>query len=462
MLLAHSLPKSQKFFIAGKAIYGNLIDSEGKTYPLLRFYAKHLKKKNYSISTRSTYIEHIVRFLNYLYRSYEIEFEKGDLTEEIVDDIICSYTSYLLFGIDSENELAQQIALENNKTKNTDYSSLSVINSALTGFVEFCEIKKAAFESTEVNTLLQVQYRNATFEEKQNIKKNSMLAGVIYSGLSNMERVRVGILTETKSSDTSNRISVRRSFPLDRIIKLIDAAQSYRDKAIYAFLAASGCRTHECLQLTMGDIKPMTHEVELIAPLHDMKRLKGLSESEVEQLNWKGRQTEVTFLIEPFRSLFFLNLEKYLKHERNNLVSHNFIFQIHKTGRPYYLADRSSRIKQFKKHAVEAGISDLLGIGYHSLRHSYGFYTLNYLPLPSGEFGLKMGQVKVLMGHASINSTEVYAKEDEELLLAQISYANSSIFVKDNIDLNEIKKSYHEKELKKLDKLIADMNRKEA
>lgn len=454
--VSHTL-RSQKFYLAGNRTRGILVDNDGKSYPLLNIYAKHLKRRNYSASSITSYIEHIVRFLNYLYRAYEIEYAKDDLTEEKVDDIICSYTSYLLYGKDSECELAKQIAQENNKIKNTDYSSLSVINAALTGFVEFCEIKKAAFEDPQVNILLQVQYRNATFEEKQKTKENSMLAGVIYTGLSNLEKIRIGILTETKAEGST---SVRRSFPLDGIVKLIDVASSYRDKAIYSFLAASGCRTHECLQLTIGDIKAITKEVELVSPKSDKKRLQGLSESEVALLRWKGRQTKMTFLIEPFKSLFFQHLEKYLKYERNNLVSHRFIFQNHKTGRPYFLADRSSRIKQFKKHAKATGIEDVLGISFHSLRHSYGFYTLNYLPLPSGEFGLKMGYVKILMGHASIKSTEVYAKEDEELLLAQIAYANSSIFVKKNIDLHEIKQHYHEKELKKLDKLLEKSKQK--
>ena len=446
---------SRKFFLAGKKYNGTLIDGEGKTYPLLGIYAKHLKRKNYSISTRTSYIEHIVRFLNYLYRAYEITYAESDLTEETVDDIICSYTPYLLFGINSDNDISKKIAEENYKNRNTDYSSLSVINTAITGFVEFCEIKKAVFENPQVNILLQVQYRNATFEEKQKIRENSMLAGVIYTSLSNLEKVRVGILTETQ---TNSSTSVRRSFPLDGIVKLIDAASTYRDKTIYAFLAASGSRTHECLQLTMGDIKAITKKVALVPPKNDTKRLLGLSESEVAQLKWKGRQTEMTFLIEPFKSLFFRYLEKYLKYERNNQVSHRFIFQNHKTGRPYFLTDRSSRIKQFKKHAKYAGIEDLTGVSFHSLRHSYGFYTLNYLPLPSGEFGLKMGHVKVLMGHASIKSTEVYAKQDEELLLSQIAYANSSIFVNNNIDLHEIKKHYHEKELNKLDNFLKKPN----
>lgn len=440
-----------KFYFAGRKSNGLIIDSHGKQYPVVSSYAKNLKRRGYSLNTIESYLEHILRFLNYLHRAYEIESEKSAITVSKVDDIIYSYTSYLVSGMNSDDELAKQIAHEKNKSINTGYSSISVINAALTGFVEYCELKKSSFENPQVNTLLQVQYRNATFGETKKIKENSLLAGVISTGVRNLKKVRLGILEKRRKDHSA---SVVRAFPLDGISKLIDTAHSYRDKAIYAFLAASGCRTHECLQLTMGDIKVETQEVELIAPMSQKERLQGLSESEIDKLRWKGRQTEMTFLIEPFKSIFFSNLEKYLKHERNNLVNHCFIFQSRRTGKPYFLSDRSSRIKQFKKHAKAIEIGNLTGLSPHSLRHSYGFYTLNYLPLPSGEFGLKIGYVKILMGHASIKSTEVYAKTDKDLLLAKVAYANSEMFLKKEINTNEIKMMYHEKELKKLESIV--------
>ena len=74
--------RSQKFYLAGNKTRGILVDSDGKSYPLLNIYARHLQRRNYSASTRTSYIEHIVRFLNYLYRAYEIEYVKDDLTED--------------------------------------------------------------------------------------------------------------------------------------------------------------------------------------------------------------------------------------------------------------------------------------------------------------------------------------------------------------------------------------------
>jgi G3E family GTPase len=52
---------------------------------------------------------------------------------------------------------------------------------------------------------------------------------------------------------------------------------------------------------------------------------------------------------------------------------------------------------------------------------------LNYLPHPGG-FGLRLTEVQQLMGHASVESTAVYARHDRLLLEAQIEMADTIIF----------------------------------
>ncbi|WP_348708485.1 site-specific integrase [uncultured Pseudoalteromonas sp.] len=447
----------KKFYFIGNKLDAVVTDESGTVYPSIALYARDLKSRGYSSSTIKVYLEHILRFLNYLHRAYEIESVKRTITDSIIEDIIYSYNSYLTFGVDSDIALAKKIAIENKKNKNTAYSSISVINAALTSFIQYYELKIGSFENPKISRILKIQYRDVTTFEAKKVKENSLLGGVIAKSPDKLKKVRLGILKRVVDRSRKNV----RHFPLDCIAKLIDAATSYRDKTIYAFLAASGCRVHECLQLTISDINQMNYEVELNSPWADKSRLKGLSEKEAEQLCWKGRQTKMTFLIEPFKSIFFKNLEKYLRYERNNMMPHKFIFQNQKTGKPYFLSDRSSREKQFKKHASVSCDGNIEGISIHSLRHSYGVYTLNYLPLPQGDYGLNISYVKILMGHASIKSTEVYAKADQDLLLAQIAYANEEMFSREKINIHEIRIKYHEKELKKLEKLLPQKNNKE-
>jgi hypothetical protein len=62
---------------------------------------------------------------------------------------------------------------------------------------------------------------------------------------------------------------------------------------------------------------------------------------------------------------------------------------------------------------------------------------------------MPMPYVKILMGHASIESTEKYAQQDTDLLNMYIELSNTMI--KDrNIDLYDLRINYIDNEIKKL------------
>ena len=64
--------------------------------------------------------------------------------------------------------------------------------------------------------------------------------------------------------------------------------------------------------------------------------------------------------------------------------------------------------------------------GRHSLRHFYGMFMLNYLPLPDG-FGLRIDEVQRLMGHKDQKTTLQYAREDKLILESKLSFADDAI-----------------------------------
>jgi integrase len=453
LIKQEELNLNQAIFHVGNPTTGIAIDKDGKQYLPYQNFINHLEERGYALSTIEAYGGHVLRFVNYIYRACDIS--EGELTVAIWRYIIKSYTQYLLYGVSSENEIAKQIAKEQKKSRNTDFYSLPPIDAAISYFVRLGELEQSTVEDKDVFSMFPIKTIQINSFEKHNRSQASLIGGVISSNLQSSERSRLGILTYKRDNKTK-KLSISRSFPREKIPKLIDSANNYRDKALYAFLAASGCRTHEALQITLDDIDTRNREVFLRNPTRTKLKESGLTLQEYKSLKWKGRATETTFLIEPFKSLFFSNLVKYLKTERNNEVGHRFLFQNLKTDRPYFAACRSSRLKQFKKSATKAGISDLIGISPHSLRHSYGFYTLNYLPLPDKTLGLPMPWVKILLGHASIKSTEIYARHDEDLIKIKIAQANQSKFVKENLTLNEFKELYHKSELKKLEIAIQE------
>jgi site-specific recombinase XerD len=164
-------------------------------------------------------------------------------------------------------------------------------------------------------------------------------------------------------------------------------------------------------------------------------------------------------MIEPFASIFWSYLEKYLTFEYNSSVNHDFVFQ-QSNGRPFFASDRSSRDKTFKNYAKRSGISDPLGISPHSLRHMYGTYTLNYMPVPGQSTpGLPITYVKILMGHSKITSTMKYAKHDTDMIEALIQHANQYVTQRGEDSLKTIRQSFY---IRQLEILEAEANRIES
>ncbi len=193
--------------------------------------------------------------------------------------------------------------------------------------------------------------------EVRAMQVNSMLAGVISGGPKLIEcvvmRGGVGELPYEQN----------RAFPYDKVIDLIRAMPTYRDKALYSLLAASGSRTHETLQLLWEDIDIREGSVRLVDPKRrtNHRSYRALSSEERAQMAWKGRSTQLTLLIEPFASEFFRSLEAYMKHEYIAHGEHEFIFQYlngEKRGKPYFLSAASTRLELFRRVCKRVGVDE--------------------------------------------------------------------------------------------------------
>ena len=401
-----------------------------------------MTRQGYSSNTIEQYSGHIARFIDYIYESAE---HIPALTAESILDVVYSYRGFLLFGANSEDTLAKRIALELRPKRVTSGSSFPPIGAAINYFLTLSDVKALAEgQGTLFDKVSLPKARKLTAHEKAAIKKKSMLAGVIRGGPTFIGDNQ-GILGRPPRVNENEY--TREAIPFDKVGELISSARSYRDKAFYSLLAASGCRQHEALQVHLSDVDFERRSVVLKNPFN--RKLFDLSESEHKKLAWKGRATQITFLIEPFKSYFFEYIEKYIRHERIAHGLNDYLFQ-KKNGRPYFTATRQSRAENFRKLRDRIGLIGQTGITAHSIRHTYGTYALNYLPLPN-RFGLPISIVKLLMGHSSISSTEVYAKQDEDNVMAQIEYANQMVYRLDgSLTLNEIKMRYHQSEIDKI------------
>lgn len=430
------------------------IPDEQREFEPFTHFSKWIVGKGYAVNTDVLYSQHVARFIDYVYEVSISQFdEKIDIS---VESAIFSYQSFLLFGKGSSNPIAAQMAEQLCRDRTASQTSLAeTIEASINWFLKVC----AARNSISPDKLFSRLYSNRPefmrSSEISAIKANSWMAGTIRDALTAVtpKHRRDTLFPHAKRRARKNDKEAFKTtaFPIEQSVgffrqeKPKSSKTFHRDMAIYALLAASGARTSEVIQLRLADVDYDEFKVYLRDPFS--RTNPGITEAEHRLLAWKGRATEITFLIEPFGTIFFEHLEQYLKLEYNSSCGHDFLFQ-GIDGRPYFTSDRSSRNKTFKRYAIRAGLPDCNGISLHSLRHMYGTYTLNYMPVPGQETpGLPMTYVKILMGHASISSTMKYARHDTDLIDAYFQHANQYITQRGEGSMSTIQQEFHARQL---------------
>ena len=361
------------------------------------------------------------------------------MTKSQLSEAVEAYGEYLQLGLDARNPLSRRIASTLPPGCNSAVS-LGPKNAAIRKFLGLSEsIRQEMAEMAqwtgnkdvvidEGPLLPELGRRRALRpSEVRAMQANSMLAGVIAGGPK--------LINDVALTSAVGDIPYEhdRAFPYDKVLSLIYAMPTYRDKAFYALLAASGCRTHEALQLLSEDIDVLDGSVQLVDPGLRVghSSYRALSADERSILAWKGRATSLTLLIEPFASAFFESLKGYFECEHIAHGKHEFVFQYltgKGRGKPYFLSSAASRLELFHKACRRINVELPPRTGAHSLRHMYGTYLLNYFPRPNGEYGLPPAMVQQLMGHADLKSTFKYARYDRDLIRLELENANNVIF----------------------------------
>ena len=444
------------------------ISDEDREFEPFSHYVNRLKNRNgYAPQTVEVYAGCVGRFIDYVYEASQTDFAKNNLVD--IEDLIFSYESFLLYGQDAEHPLSNELAHRLGKTRTTSIKSISQpIEASIRLYLEHCEARVSAGQVDPLLTRLLAnspEYRSMV--EISKIKANSWLGGMVQGGFSRAiprkGKLFAGVSRRSKKTQISpfsrDPFPIEHSVSLLRLSKPKNARCHNRNMALYAVMLATGCRSHEALQLRMGDLKldeDGDDTVELHSPFG--RATPGLTPEEASKLAWKGRQTPITFLLHPFADLFWEHLQNYLTYEYNSSVNHDFIFQ--KTnGRPLFTALRKDLNATFKTYASKTGLNDLSHISRHSLRHTYGTYVLNYMPMPGNSMpGLPMHIVQILMGHASILSTEKYEKHDEEVLNAYIEHGNNYIRKHGETSIQNSRLSFHERQVIKIQSIINNMH----
>ena len=431
-----------------------------EVYKPFEEYIELLHERGNPPNTIEQYSGHVYRFLDFL---YELKIVSTELKLSLESSKVFQlYQDYLTLGKDSDIKLIRQVSKNIGKSNKTSYRSIADgIEASISLFMRLRMFKVNDNEFFEA-----IKYEsNISHRELSKIVRNSWLEAT-KRNFSPKTKSRVKLFR--KAIRKNNRASIKRetkekmdaSFPINRCVqffytsKITPASNFSKVRAflLYALLASSGIRTSEALQVTVDDINWDERTIDIISP--SVRHNVGLEAEESIKLCDKGRATSLTFMIQPFANTFWSLLKIYMEHHYKPNVNHRFLFQ-KADGRPFFCSDSSERSKVLKRHIKNFDV-DLKHLSFHSFRHTYAFYVLNYFPIvdekgnPTGQQGLPMAYVKLLMGHQDMRSTEVYAKQDIDMIQFILSAANS--YIRDNnFSLKELVAQYYDRQLKKIE-----------
>lgn len=153
------------------------------------------------------------------------------------------------------------------------------------------------------------------------------------------------------------------------VIKMIDSLDNIKHKLIIQILYSSGLRVSEVINLKINDID--------------------FSRKLINVKEGKGKKDRITIISEQVLS----NVSKYLD-EFKPLC---YLFESHVAGKK--ITTRSVQ-KVVAKAAISANINKQ--VSAHSLRHSFATYLL--------ENGTNLRYIQELLGHARLETTQIYTK----------------------------------------------------
>lgn len=159
----------------------------------------------------------------------------------------------------------------------------------------------------------------------------------------------------------------------------VSTSLGLRDKAFLEFLYATGMRVSEAVSVQLSDIDFQRALVVTIG---------------------KGNKERLL----PFGEIACHYLERYIEYARPRLLNG-------KQSNHLFISQKKTRLSRqlawmiVKKYVAAAGVSD---ISPHSLRHAFATHILNH--------GADLRVVQALLGHANINTTQIYTHVANEQL----------------------------------------------
>lgn len=263
-------------------------------------------------------------------------------------------------------------------------ASISAYENDIVSFLEHIHKKEISIKTMKPEDLtgyISSLSRDKKMKEKSVARKVSSLRGFIkYLIEYNIVSSNFADMFEPVKLNNSLPVFLtEREIELFRSVPDTDTDEGVRDKAIVELFYSSGLRVSELVNLKVHDVFP---------------------DRKIVRVSGKGGKERVV----PFTDTTGEFLSGYLSGVRHRLMKkgayHDFLF-VNRNGGSF---SRQGIWKKLKKFAKIAGIEK--EISPHKLRHTFATHLL--------EGGADLRTVQLLLGHASINTTEIYTHVERQ------------------------------------------------
>lgn len=422
-----------------------VIDPEGEFIEVYDRFQMHLIDQGVNYETFRRYSPMPARLIDFF---YSVGVAGTDTTNDSIDSAVQDFKSLLEYGCNSPIKRVREYAEATAITSGLSQKSFAPTIAAINLFLHVCQdlgkrviahakiygIANDVFQDIQLTIKTINSVKSLNEYEKKRLRQNSLYGGVVRavpnSKFERLQGVKVKRAKKRQSDDESGYFD----FPLSRFGDLIEAMPTYRDKAYFLLQGGGGLRGHEAQNLRLAHLDFKNQKIWVEDP-YNLRASDNMSFD--EKIRFKGRKTSRVYIYEPAASLFFKYIGLYLKHEYVPNCGHDYLFQVLEAkhrSKPLKNARDRGLTTLFRRIVKKLGIlgPDPLSpeklFTPHSLRHLYGVYLLNYIPLGDGKFGYQnIGTVQSLMGHEDPNSTKHYARKDRRLREYQVQVSDEII-----------------------------------
>lgn len=414
---------------AGRIKTFSLIDNAGDPVQAFDLFVNGLIQEGLAASTVENYASHVASFLDYLTEAKVFGFPCSQLE---MTDAIKGYLPARMAGQNARGEfdiVSRRMLGQKKLTKASARNHAAAINKFLLEseyyalHVQQIEAYEEGASAKTPKQIFEVSERHRSRSELKRIYQSSVLINAINHHPTRTKNKYLKVRGHDQSS------SREKDFPAEYLLSLLDHATCARDEALWALQAGTGVRPHEAILLEWDHIDRDRRNIVVEDP-HNRRFASQMPDEFFAK--WKGRAFSDTYFIPILRDRFFEALERYIRTEYMPRSNDPLVFQsIKGDQKPYYEVSDKSRIQSFQRACrrlqksvagMNAKISDFTP---HSLRHFYGTFMLNYVPVGKNNYGLKPVEVQRLMGHAQLSQTMKYARQDKLALEAKLLLMNT-------------------------------------